>query len=62
MILLTAGFRDRDVEGPLQKDITFIKGRRYVFYADVRLLNEVSGKLWQSFKAVVQMNLADQGW
>ncbi|KAK7115790.1 uncharacterized protein [Littorina saxatilis] len=52
--------RDRDVEGPLQQDIPFLKGRHYVFEGYAKLLNEKAGTIWQSYKVIVQMDLPDQ--
>ena len=43
--------------GPLQRDIPFKKGHHYVFEAYVKLLNDTRGKLWQKFKAMIQMTL-----
>ncbi|XP_076465389.1 uncharacterized protein LOC143297101 [Babylonia areolata] len=51
--------RDRDIDGPLQKNVEFIKGRHYVFEGYVKLLSDVSGKPWQIVKAAVQSTLPD---
>ncbi|XP_076444368.1 uncharacterized protein LOC143282564 [Babylonia areolata] len=47
---------DRTLEGPVQS-INLTRGHHYVFEGYAKLLNDVPGKIWQTFKVVVQINL-----
>lgn len=51
--------RKRELDGPIQKDIPFVKGAHYVFEGYAKLLDDQKGKIWQNFKVSLQMDFTD---
>ncbi|XP_025078159.1 uncharacterized protein LOC112554560 [Pomacea canaliculata] len=51
---LKASYRDRELEGPLQVLNNLKPGSRYEASLYVKLLNDISGDLWQPIKVIMQ--------
>ncbi|KAK7116379.1 hypothetical protein V1264_002069 [Littorina saxatilis] len=49
--------RDRGLEGPIQIPLNVTQGKTYQFEGHFKLLNGLQGKLWQTFKIVLQYTI-----